>query len=100
MAELHGPVHELTIPLRLRASIQMRRGPNEATRAIDAATGGTQEGAEGADVGSEVRSCVVVGVVSGNHLDFAISVWAAHRLEVTVFTLDPTFDVHPSGTCK
>ncbi|KAF7304580.1 hypothetical protein HMN09_00861000 [Mycena chlorophos] len=97
--------------------IQMAHGPNEATWLVDAATGerygkealkertwglvtglsllwrrrilvGLLVGARDAD---ELTS-VAVGIISGNHLDFAISVWAAHRLGATVFTLNPTFN--------
>ncbi|KAF7299465.1 hypothetical protein MIND_00896500 [Mycena indigotica] len=34
----------------------------------------------------------IVGILSSNHVDFAISVWAAHRLGSSVFTLNPTFN--------
>ncbi|KAJ7258711.1 phenylacetyl-CoA ligase [Mycena haematopus] len=34
-----------------------------------------------------------VGIISRNHVDFPIAIWAAHRLGASVFTLNPTFNV-------
>ncbi|KAF7365573.1 hypothetical protein MVEN_00430700 [Mycena venus] len=34
-----------------------------------------------------------VGIVSGNHVDFPIAIWAAHRLGASAFTLNPIFNV-------
>ncbi|KAJ6517906.1 acetyl-CoA synthetase-like protein [Mycena vitilis] len=34
-----------------------------------------------------------VGLVTGNHLDFPVAIWAAHRLGASVFTVNPAFTV-------
>ncbi|KAJ7152691.1 amp dependent CoA ligase [Mycena crocata] len=34
-----------------------------------------------------------VGVISANHLDFPVTIWAAHRLGASVFTVNPTYTV-------
>ncbi|KAJ7872930.1 amp dependent CoA ligase [Mycena leptocephala] len=35
----------------------------------------------------------VVGIISRNHLDFPVTIWAAHRLGASVFTVNPTYTV-------
>nr|GAT57810.1 predicted protein [Mycena chlorophos] len=111
MTEFHSPMpaphipDDLTIPQFLfdyQHPIQMARGPDEATWVIDAATGErygkealkerTWGLANGLSLKFGLGPTDTVGIISGNHLDFAISVWAAHRLGATVFTLNPTFN--------
>ncbi|KAF7288362.1 hypothetical protein HMN09_01399000 [Mycena chlorophos] len=111
MTEFHSPMpaphipDDLTIPQFLfdySHPIQMARGPNEATWVIDAATGErygkealkerTWGLANGLSLKFGLGPTDTVGIISGNHLDFAIAVWAAHRLGATVFTLNPTFN--------
>ncbi|KAJ7869988.1 phenylacetyl-CoA ligase [Mycena leptocephala] len=35
----------------------------------------------------------IVGIISRNHLDFPVTIWAGHRLGASIFTLNPTYTV-------
>ncbi|KAJ7062336.1 acetyl-CoA synthetase-like protein [Mycena amicta] len=110
MAEFSSPMgaphipDDLTIPQFLfdyEHPIRMPRSP-ETPWIVDSATGRTYGRdelyertwnlANGLSLRYSLGPDDSVGILSGNHVDFPISVWAAHRLGCSVFTLNPTFN--------